>query len=85
MTEQLKQTKADQEQSAERVEELVLGLGKESAGVISQYEQKIAAFEAERAQLLTRIEQLTAADVRLSVLFAALLVVVLLRVDLSCS
>ena len=59
LTDELEKLKAISGQSKERVEELVLGLGKESAGIISQYEEKVETLETERQQLLLQIQQLS--------------------------
>lgn len=63
LTEQLKQVKTNELQSKERVEQLVLGLGKESADAIAMYEQRVAEYEAERVQLVDRIKQLSSSSI----------------------
>lgn len=45
-------------QSKHRVEELVLGLGKESADVIARYERKLSVLETEKSKLMETVAAL---------------------------
>lgn len=58
LSDELTQVKESYTQSQQRVEELVLGLGKESALIATQYESQISDYELEKEQLLKEATKL---------------------------
>lgn len=58
LSDELAQVKQSYSESQQRVEELVLGLGKESALIATQYEARISDYELEKEQLLKETNEL---------------------------
>ena len=58
LSDELTQMKQSYSESQQRVEELVLGLGKESALIATQYEARISDYELEKDQLLNETDEL---------------------------
>ena len=58
LSDELAQVKQSYFESQQRVEELVLGLGKESALIATQYEARISDYELEKEQLLKETNEL---------------------------